>query len=98
MTESVTEFVILAPDGAHQALVYSRERLRSFLAAAFPRFSFSLAEMAGEGPEDEFVVVPVVGRIDDEDHLDRMLSTSDETLAEIRAALEGFQFNAGMLH
>lgn len=97
MSEQVSEFVILAGESTHGALVYSRERLRSYLAQRFPRFRFSLAVAVEQGAPEEFAVVPVMGTVGDGDEV-RMRSIDDETLEEIREALEAFEVSASLLH
>lgn len=92
----VSEFVILSPVAIHSALVYSRERLRSYLEVRFPRFCFSLAQMACEEPSLEFVVVPVVGNVGDE--AERLQPPHEDLLREIKDALEAFEINAALLH
>jgi hypothetical protein len=97
MSEQVSEFVILAGSSTHGALVYSRERLRCYLAERFPRFRFSLAVAVQEGAPEEFAIVPVVGTVGDGDEV-RMRTLEDAALEEIREALEAFEVSASLLN
>lgn len=71
----------------HDYLIEVRTQLRSFLAASFPQYRFSLLSTEAEGMG--FVVVPVVGYVNGED---RDLAEPDAmALTEIRFALEAFR-------
>ncbi|WP_449395549.1 hypothetical protein [Devosia riboflavina] len=92
----VTEFVIMSGPEVHDYLMTVRKQLRTYLAASFPQYRFSLVSQDNEGMG--FVVVPVVGSVGDGWTSQQLHEPDPQTIFEIKMALEAFRPNLETVH
>ncbi|MCY1235396.1 hypothetical protein D9M68_150860 [compost metagenome] len=65
MARQVSEFVVVPPEHKIAGTLNSAERFKGYLADAFPGYKFALQPIAAF-EEDDFQVIPVMGRIGDD--------------------------------
>ncbi|KSV95409.1 hypothetical protein [Sinorhizobium sp. GL28] len=65
MARQVSEFVVVPPEHKIASTLNSSVRFKAYLAEAFPGYTFTLQPIAAF-EEDEFQVIPVMGKIGDQ--------------------------------
>ena len=88
----VTEFIIVPPYNARDAVCRAKERFTDFLTQKFPGYAFKVVSVAPVDDEDVFNVIPVVS-FDDEGEMRMCIYPKLQLVADIARACSKFEIS-----